>query len=134
MLQMRQIARRFSANERGFFADREKGAFHQLRLLPTPTYRYDTESDESLDGGMFAFVRDGDLELMLVIEAEKGKDGQPARWVFNALPVTVHELNLLFDKKPIWNLRNRSFSEAKAPKKVYFIYQRPLSPEERREK
>lgn len=132
MAQMRGIARRFSANERDFFADRDNGVLHQLRLLPTPTYRYDTESDESLDGGMFAFVRDGDLELMLVIEAEKGKNGEPARWVFNALPVTVHELNLLFDKKPLWSLRNRSFSEAMDPKKAYFIHRRPLSPDERR--
>lgn len=132
MAQMRKIARRFTANERDFFADREQGVLHQLRLLPTPTYRYATESEESLDGGMFALVRDGDLELMLVIEAEKGKAGQPARWVFNALPVTVHELNLFFDKQRLWNLRNRSFSEAQDPKQVYFIHQRPLRPDEQR--
>ena len=132
LAQMRKIARRFSATERDFFADRTKGVEHQLRMLPTPTYRYDTESPQSLDGGMFAFVRDGDLELMLVIEAEKQAEGKPPRWVFNALPVTVHQLDLKYNRMPIWTLPDRSFSEAMDPTKVYFIHQRPLTPDERR--
>ena len=34
-------------------------------------YRYTKESETSLDGAMFAFVRNGDLEIILTIEAEK---------------------------------------------------------------
>ena len=126
LVQMRSIARRFSAFQRDFFEDR-KGVRYEMRLLPQPILRYPDDSSESLDGGFFAFVRNGDLELLLVIEAQKGTPGKPPRWVYAAYPVTVHELNLLLDKQPVWHLRNKSIGEVRNPTDKYFLFSRPAT-------
>ena len=104
--QIKSIARRFTAYERDFYADREKGVRLEMRLLTQPIYRYPKESTESLDGAFFAFTRDGNLELLLIVEAEKQPPPKAANWVYSARPVTVHELHLLYDGEEIWSERS----------------------------
>ncbi len=69
--QMKALAERFSARlpDRVGEAEREV-----LRLLPKPIYRYDAKEVPSTeprvrDGGMFAFVKGTDPEVVLLLEA-----------------------------------------------------------------
>jgi hypothetical protein len=129
LFQIRQIARRFAAFEKDYYTDPQNGFRREMRLLPQPIYRYPSESEESLDGAFFAFVCSGNLELLLAIEAEK--DGSKGlRWVFAPYPVTVHELNLQFDKKPVWFLKNTTIGDAMLPTEKYFIHTRLATAEE----
>ena len=128
LIQMKSIAKRFSAYEKDFYADRDKGVRHELRLLPQPVFRYSEESTESLDGACFSLVRSGDLEMLLIIEAEKQQS--QTRWVFAAHPVTVHELNLSLDGRVVWSRADRRVAEAKNPEEAYFIFSRPAAPNE----
>jgi hypothetical protein len=67
LIQMRNLARQFTAEQ----TQGPVQPVQRLRLLPQPIYRYAKESDESLDGAIFGFLREGDLETILVIEAVK---------------------------------------------------------------
>ena len=71
-LQLRKIARQFS----GHSVDRE-GKRWDLRLLPTPLFRYPTAEEGVVDGALFAMVSNAgtDPEVLLVVEAVKGEGG-----------------------------------------------------------
>ena len=130
LIQMRDIARRFSAFQRDYFEDPQKGVRHEMRLLTQPIYRYRSESNESLDGAFFAFTRNGDLELLLVLEAEKSDSNQSAPWVYSAYPVTIHELNLLLDGTRVWFLQNKRISDVQSATEKYFIFRRRATDDE----
>ncbi len=68
--QMRALAQEF----RAFFDVPEDKS--ELRLLPKPLYRYETNRPDLLDGALFAFVLATDPEVLLVIEARPA-DGTP---------------------------------------------------------
>ena len=96
---MRRLAKDFKSWQ----VDYEKNnREHHLRLLPQPMFRYKSEDDESLDGAMFAFVRDGDLEVILTIDAAKKPDGT-AQWVFDCDRVAVFEQYVSYRGKEVWS-------------------------------
>ena len=132
LVQIKQIARRFTAYQRDFFEDRTAGVRHELRLLPQPIYRYPNESDQSLDGALFAFTRNGDLEVLLTIEAAKpDQDHSEPHWLYLAQPVAVHELHLELDGQSVWELPNTSISSRASPAGSYFIHVRSAREDER---
>jgi hypothetical protein len=77
LLQMKRLAQEFT----GHSVDRDAKKW-ELRLLPTPLYRYPAAKTGVIDGGLFALVSTAgtDPEVLLVIEAreEKGK----VRWEY----------------------------------------------------
>jgi hypothetical protein len=67
LVQMKQIARRFSAE----LADGRSGRASDkvLRLLPQPVYRYPDEGANAPDGAVFTMVVGTDPELLLLVES-----------------------------------------------------------------
>src|SRR5262245_26575430 len=69
LLQMKAIAARFTASDDFKISSRDRETTrHQLRLLPTPVYRYQDEASQVVDGAVFAFVHGTDPEAFLVLE------------------------------------------------------------------
>ena len=77
LLQMRRLAQEFT----GFSVDRDAKRW-ELRLLPTPLYRYPAAKTGVVDGALFALVSTAgtDPEVLLLLEA-KAIDGK-MRWEF----------------------------------------------------
>jgi hypothetical protein len=77
LLQLRQLAQEFT----GYEVDREQKRW-ELRLLPTPLYRYPAARSGVLDGALFALISSAgtDPEVLLLIEA-KETDGK-VRWEY----------------------------------------------------
>ena len=112
LVQMRRLAREFSATSGGTGAD-EKLA---LRLLPQPVYRNDQESAAVLDGALFVFVTGTDPELLLTIEARRG-DGD-ARWT--ALVTRHSHLTLRLEHKGVETWR---FVRGETPNRQSYLSQ-----------
>lgn len=72
LLQMRRLAHEFT----GFSVDHDDKRW-QLRLLPTPLYRYPAAKSEVVDGALFALMSSAgtDPEVLLLIES-KNVDGK----------------------------------------------------------
>ena len=100
LLQMRTLAREFSATLvrwRDEGGDRE-----ELRLLPKPLYRYETEDPEVLDGGLFIFVQGTDPEVVLLIEAlRKPADSQ---WRYGLTRRSAGALEARHRGKLVWQV------------------------------
>jgi hypothetical protein len=77
LLQMRQFAQQFT----GHSIDRDQKRW-ELRLLPTPLYRYPAAKTGVVDGALFALMSSAgtDPEVLLVIEAKEA-DGK-LRWEY----------------------------------------------------
>jgi hypothetical protein len=77
-LQMGRLAEKFT----GHTIDAARKERYELRLLPTPLYRYPEAKTDVVDGALFALVSEAgtDPEVLLLIEAreEKGK----TRWEY----------------------------------------------------
>src|SRR5262245_54056704 len=68
LLQMRKLAQEFT----GYSVDRDDKRW-ELRLLPTPLYRYPMGKTDVVDGALFALMSSAgtDPEILLVIEARE---------------------------------------------------------------
>jgi hypothetical protein len=96
LVQMRQLARSFSARSGGTNGDKEL----ELRLFTTPVFRYEGESEETLDGALFAFVTGTDPEVLLMIEAHS-LDGE-MRWHYVAARHSYLTLRVKYKGEPAW--------------------------------
>ena len=77
LLQMKKLAAEFT----GHSVDREKKRW-ELRLLPTPLYRYPAAKTGVVDGALFALVSNAgtDPEVLLLVEARE--EGGKTRWEY----------------------------------------------------
>lgn len=98
MIQMRGLARRFSAD---MISGQQT---NQLRLLPQPIYRYEDSTPE-LDGALFAFVWDKgtDPELLLRLEVVADADDGKSRWHYQPVRFSWRELNLRLADMVVWD-------------------------------
>lgn len=83
--QMQAIARDFSAHT---VDDQQKD--WPLRLLPTPLYRFEAATADSLDGAIFALVQGTDPEAFLLLDARGAPEAR--RWEFAAARFTDRKL------------------------------------------
>lgn len=102
--QMKSLAEQFSSTMRGWRADDSDR--EELRLLPRPLYRYETDrykaSDgDVLDGAVFAFVMGTDPESLLLIEATK--QGDAAKWQYAFVRRTSGELEGRHRVQVVWH-------------------------------
>jgi hypothetical protein len=94
-LQTRELARSFSARMTHY------GEKWRLRLLDKPLIEYGETSDDMLGGALFAFVAfRTDPELLLLLEARKGKEG--AQWCFVPVRFSQQDLWLEREEKVVW--------------------------------
>jgi hypothetical protein len=99
LLQLKQLAKEFSGV--GKFG--KSASDLELRLLPQPVYRYSAPKQGVFSGGLFAFVRATDPEILLLIEA-RGKDAATAKWQFAAARMhSTAELRLRHQDQPVWD-------------------------------
>ena len=90
-IQMRNIARRFTAN----IEDPGRNNRQQFRLMPEPIHRY--QGGEIQDGAIFAFVRGtSNPEVLLFVRLHNGQ------WEYGFLRCSSNELVAQLDKAEIW--------------------------------
>jgi hypothetical protein len=97
-VQIRQLAREFA----GHSIDRE-GKRWELRLLPTPLYRYPTAKAGVVDGALFALMSNAgtDPEVLLVIEAREA--GGKLRWEYAVGRFSDWELRVTRKGKEVYS-------------------------------
>ena len=129
LVQMRAIARRFRAD---FAKYQSPDDYTQLRLLPKPLYRYDSQDEAIIDGAVFAFVDATDPELLLVIEARREDD--QVSWVYAPARSRHDHIRLYSKDKMIWEAPRLAppWSNIRDPSRPYFNLrvEKLLPPEE----
>jgi hypothetical protein len=121
LIQMRAMAKRFSASQ---FED--SGESYELRLLPQPIYRYKKESKASADGAFFAFVRESDLEIILVIDAVKNDKGE-TQWYFDCRPVALNKQEVQLENTVVWAHERNELNSSTGP---YRLFGRVVAPQQ----
>ena len=114
LVQMRQLAREFSATSGGTGSTEEL----DLRLLPQPMYRNAEESANTLDGALFVFVTGTDPELLLLIEARR-QEGQLG-WSALATRHSHLTLRLEHDGVEVWQYVRGQSGRSSATQHSYF--------------
>jgi hypothetical protein len=94
--QMRALAREFSA-----IVDNDK-VRTELRQLSQPLFRYETPTDEVLDGALFAFVLTTDPEALLLLEALPGPSGPS--WYYAFARMSNHSLSARHKNQTVWEV------------------------------
>lgn len=75
LLQMRALAKEFTATETTREEPPKPSVKRDLRLLTQPIHRYSTTDSEVLDGALFTFVLGTDTEIFLILEARRAPGG-----------------------------------------------------------
>lgn len=101
--QMRALAREYSAHS---VSDYGKTARWELRLLAQPLYRYESKSDEVLDGAVFAFVSSAGTDPEIILPFEARKTGDRWEWYSSAARFSDHSLYLRRQDKDVWTFLN----------------------------
>jgi hypothetical protein len=97
--QMRALAQEFHA----FFDLAEEKS--ELRLLPKPLYRYETNRLDLPDGALFAFVQATDPEVLLVIEARSlGGDSKAPVWQYGFARMSMVNLRAQHKDRNVWSV------------------------------
>jgi hypothetical protein len=98
LLQMRRLAQEFT----GYSVDRDKKRW-ELRLLPTPLYRYPAAKTGVVDGALFALMSSAgtDPEVLLLLEA-KETDGKK-HWEYACARFSDWELRIQRNEKEVWS-------------------------------
>lgn len=126
LLQMRRLAQEFT----GFSVDRDSKRW-ELRLLPTPLYRYPAAKTGVVDGALFALVSTAgtDPEVLLLLEA-KAIDGK-MRWEFALGRFSDWELRVQRkDKEVFSSVLNETNSFFHDPQHLYRLYpEKVVTPE-----
>ena len=111
--QMRSLAAQYSV-----VADYGNMKKENLRLLPTPIYRYASERQGVTDGALLAFVRGTDPEAFLMIEARKGGDGE---WQHAFVRFVGHaSLRAVRDDREVWQVDALPARVNTDPKQPYY--------------
>jgi len=118
LLQMRRLAQEFG----GYEVDRESKRW-ELRLLPTPLYRYPTAKSGVVDGALFALMSSAgtDPEVLLVVEAKE--EGGKLRWEYACGRFSDWELHVQRRDKEVYSsVPSEENSFAHDPLHLYRIY------------
>lgn len=118
LVQMRKLAQEFG----GYSLDRD-GKRWELRLLPTPLYRYPMAKSRVIDGALFALMSNAgtDPEVLLLIEAreEKGK----TRWEYAVARFSDWELHVTRKDREAWSsVPSDTNTPAHDPLHLYRLY------------
>jgi hypothetical protein len=99
LLQMKKLAGEFSGHE----TDQDEKQRWDLRLLPTPVFRYPAAKSGVIDGALFALVSSAgtDPEVLLVIEARE--EGGKVRWEYACARFSDRSLYVTRTDKDIWS-------------------------------
>ena len=128
LVQMRRLAQEFGGHE----VDRD-GKRWELRLLPTPLYRYPSAKTGVVDGALFALMSSAgtDPEVLLVIEAKEANGKM--RWEYACGRFSDWELRVLRKDKEVWSsVPSETNPFSHDPQHLYRIYpEKVVTPEGR---
>lgn len=105
LAQMRSIARKFV----GYHVHPTE---RQLRLLPQPLYRFETEKAEQ-DGAVFALFQEWDPEIILMLETRKTATGP--QWHFCTGRFSDRPLRLEYQNNDVWRHGGGDFGDPSGP-------------------
>jgi hypothetical protein len=99
LLQMRRLAQEFSGDSID-----DKGKHWELRLLPSPLYRYPEARSGVIDGALFTLVSTAgtDPEVLLLIEAREA--GGKLRWEYACGRFSDRSLYVQRKDKEVWSM------------------------------
>lgn len=109
--QMRNLARQFTAS-----VNDPKYGRQQLRLMPQPLHRYGKAGGDVLDGGLFAFSKGTNPEVLLLIEALPDKAGK-LHWHYAPARMSSRECEIRRQNKVVWRI---PFSPRQTRDEPYF--------------
>jgi hypothetical protein len=95
--QMRAMAREYTASVSTSDKDQQ-----ELRLLPQPVHRYGRADGSVVDGGLFAYCKGTNPEVLLLVEAVKKGDGM--EWTYAFARMTSRACEVTRDKKAVWSV------------------------------
>jgi hypothetical protein len=100
LVQMRSLALEFGGYEIG-----QEGERWELRLLPTPLYRYAEAKAGVIDGALFAFVSNAgtDPEVLLLVEVIEEADGT-MQWEYAIGRFSDRNLYVHRNAKEFWSM------------------------------
>ncbi|HTU17181.1 MAG TPA: hypothetical protein VMG10_03905 [Gemmataceae bacterium] len=120
LVQMRRLAREFTGHEMNRDGD---GKRWELRLLPTPLYRYPVARRGVVDGALFALVSTigTDPEVLLLLEARQ--EGAKTRWEYACGRFSNFDLHVQRNDKEIWSsVRSKTNTFYHDPLHLYRVY------------
>ena len=97
-IQMRKIAEKYRVSD--VFEFKKP---YQLRLLPTPLYRYATPKAGVLDGALFSYALGTDPEVLLLIESQKVDDADT--WMVAFARLTGFACRATLDENEVWSCK-----------------------------
>jgi hypothetical protein len=104
LAQMRSLARELTVTQTTDGAEMKEV---ELRLLPQPIYRYQEDKrsaageDGTGDGAIFAYLRDWDPEILLLVESRETKDGP--RWHYAPLRFCYLSARVKYKDREVWS-------------------------------
>jgi hypothetical protein len=98
LTQMKSIARDITVLQA---VDPEETKEVELRLLPQPIYRYEAGDDASRDGAIFAYLRDWDPEILLLVESRDTPDGP--RWHYEPFRFCYLSARAKYKDTEVWS-------------------------------
>jgi hypothetical protein len=119
-IQIKKFAAEFTGHE--LLQEQQKKRL-ELRLLPTPLYRYSTAKSGVLDGALFALVSDAgtDPEVLLLIEARE-KNGKLS-WEYACGRFSDRELHVQRkDKEVFSSISSDTNTGLYGPQQLYRLY------------
>lgn len=121
---MKSLARDFRTTLLGWNADDSDR--EELRMLPRPVYRYETDPKGPLDGAIFAFVQGTDPEAFLLLEAARagGEGDREYEWRYALARRTSGRMETRYRGQVVWTAeRLLDYSD---PQRDYFQFSVPL--------
>jgi hypothetical protein len=97
LTQMKVLARRFSAR----CIDEAKVEL-EMRLLPTPVYRYADPEAGIQDGAVFAFCASGTNPTLVLLVELSQPQGKKAKWQYSLSRMTVREVTVKLDERVVY--------------------------------
>jgi hypothetical protein len=97
LLQMKTMVRRFTVSVESYRFPKPS----ELRLLPTPVYRYDDPASGIIDGTVFAFAFETNPTVLLALEALREAEAGSA-WRFGFTRQAISKLAARLDNKEVW--------------------------------
>lgn len=106
LIQMKALAAEFTAaDDFKISSTDQETTRHELRLLPTPVFRYEDKEAGIADGAVFAFVHGTDPEVFLVLE-NRSTAGQ-SDWQYTLAPMTCWSVSVQRNEREVWSVPER---------------------------
>ena len=99
LLQLKQLSRKFSATMLGAAGPDDKS---EMRLLPTPLFRYSSKAGNIADGALFGLSATG-TNPDAIVAIQWREEGTTGHWEFACMGTTNGGLQIRLDDTEVWS-------------------------------